>query len=58
MEEQLDLHQPVQNGALFEPEVLPTIYLVDNRTNCHELVNETGEISVKFIGKTKKALQN
>ena len=40
-------------GSLFEPELLPTIYLVDNRTDCHSLV-EPGEtsqnITVKYIG--------
>ena len=34
-------------GDLFEPDLLPTIYLVDNRTNCHGLVNEAGDITVK-----------
>ena len=40
-------------GSLFDPELLPTIYLVDNRTDCHSLV-EPGEtsqnITVKYIG--------
>ena len=34
-------------GELFEPDLLPTIYLVDNRTNCHGLVDEAGDITVK-----------
>ena len=34
-------------GDLFEPEVLPTIYLVDNRLNCHDLTSEVGDITVK-----------
>ena len=34
-------------GDLFEPDLLPTIYLVENRTNCHGLVNEAGDITVK-----------
>ena len=38
------------NKDLFPPELLPTIYLVDNRTDCHSLVDEAGEITVKFIG--------
>ena len=41
------------NKQLFESELLPTIYLVDNRTNCHDLVNEVtegGNITVKYIG--------
>ena len=40
-------------GSSFDPELLPTIYLVDNRTDCHSLV-EPGEtsanITVKYIG--------
>ena len=37
-------------GELFESDLLPTIYLVDNRTNCHNLVSEDGNITVKYIG--------
>ena len=37
-------------GELYDPELLPTIYLVDNKTDCHSLVDESGEITVKFIG--------
>ena len=38
------------NGELFENEILPAIYLVDNRTNCHDLVADGGNITVKYIG--------
>ena len=38
------------NGDLFENEILPAIYLVDNRTNCHNLVSDGGNITVKYIG--------
>ena len=35
-------------GELYDPDLLPTIYLVDNRTNCHGLVLEDVEnITVK-----------
>ena len=37
-------------GELFDADLLPTIYLVDNRTNCHNLVSEDGNITVKYIG--------
>ena len=36
-----------RSGELYEPDLLPTIYLVDNRTNCHGLVLEAGNITVK-----------
>ena len=37
-----------RQGELYEPDLLPTIYLVDNRTNCHGLVLEDVEnITVK-----------
>ena len=39
-----------RQGELYEPDLLPTIYLVDNRTNCHGLVLEAGNITVKYIG--------
>ena len=38
------------NGDLFDNDILPAIYLVDNRTNCHDLVADGGNITVKFIG--------
>ena len=38
------------NGDLFDNEILPAIYLVDNRTNCHDLVADGGNITVKYIG--------
>ena len=34
-------------GELYDPDLLPTIYLVDNRTDCHSLVEEHGNITVK-----------
>lgn len=37
-------------GELYDADLLPTIYLVDNRTNCHNLVAEAGNITVKYIG--------
>ena len=37
-------------GELYDPDLLPTIYLVDDRTDCHSLVDERGDITVKFIG--------
>lgn len=38
-------------GSLYDPDLLPTIYLVDNRTDCHSLVDEEGgSITVKYIG--------
>ena len=36
------------NGDLFDNDILPAIYLVDNRTNCHDLVADGGNITVKF----------
>ena len=37
-------------GELYDADLLPTIYLVDNKTNCHNLVAEDGNITVKYIG--------
>ena len=37
-------------GELYDADLLPTIYLVDNRTNCHNLIQEEGNITVKYIG--------
>ena len=37
-------------GNLYDPDLLPTIYLVDNRTDCHSLIGETGNITVKYVG--------
>ena len=38
-------------GSLHDASLLPTIYLVDNMTDCHSLVAKTtGNITVKYIG--------
>ena len=37
-------------GNLYDPDLLPTIYLVDNRTDCHSLIGESGNITVKYVG--------
>jgi len=39
-----------QNGAVYPSRCLPTIYLVDGRQDCLGLVEEKGNVSVKFIG--------
>ena len=39
-----------ENGVQLDVEYLPTIYLVDGRTDCRGLVEEGGEALVKFIG--------
>jgi hypothetical protein len=39
-----------ENGRGLDVKFLPTVYLVDGRTNCKTLVEEGGDVYVKFIG--------
>ena len=39
-------------GEKYEIEHLPTLYLVEGRTDCRGLIEEGGEVYVKVISKT------